>query len=269
MVLEVQQKEILVTDLPFCQVDFQHPDEITSQTVEMLQEDFFPDEDPQEVLKRYQKLTENDGLAVVSQPGLNQRGGEVYFFGSLEEPIGVLDLRYYGFETLAPQLYLMETTDTKGKTASLSLKPFGQIVQVGKKPAVVGELAYYLVEKGFREKGIGSEIFQKGIGRLRDLIGERGIVFTLAKTEMTDPEKGKKLVDCLLEKEGAAHGIDEEGKVVIRSLAVSVKDILDSTGIDYSGLGLNKLNSPTAHLAIEESMDFSCYSKKLSSAFVG
>lgn len=249
-------------------VDFNKPDRVARLVLQMLQKEFYPREKLSALLNKYRDLTKRNGLDVISSSETIPRGAEIYFFGSREKPIGVLDLRFYRFEVIAPQLYLIEKADKEGKISHLSLKCFGEIINKKKKPKFVGELAYYVVAEQERGKKLGSSLFQQGINRIRELIGGKGLMLVIAKTATTNSRAGKKVTEYLLRREREENGTDEKGKVIIKNIPISVEDIQRSTGVNCANLDAEKMNSPTSHLAEKHGMKFICYSKKLSPVFV-
>lgn len=268
MALETHSDEVLVANIPINRVDFNKPDGVVRAALLILQREFYPEEDLSALLNKYRDLTKKDGLELVSSPETTQRGAEVYLFGRKEEPIGVLDLHFYRFDVIAPQLYLTENTDEKGKASYLSLKHFGEIINKEEKPEFVGELAYYVVAKQERGKRLGSLIFQQGIKRIKELINGKGLLLTIAKTNSTNPEAGRRVTEYLLHREKELNGLDKDRKVIIKGIPVSIEEIQRSTGVDCTGLNTERMNSHTSYLAKKHGMEFICYSKKLSSVFV-
>lgn len=268
MALETPSEEVLVGNKLINRVSFDKLNAATRAVLLMLQKEFYPKEDLSALLGKYRDLTKKDGLGVVSSPETTQRGAEVYLFGSQEEPMGVLDLRFYRFDVIASQLYLTEKTDEKGEISHLSLKHFGEIIGKEDQPEFVGELAYYVVTEQERGKKLGSLLFQQGIDRIKELIDGKGLLLTIAKTSSTNSGAGKKVIEYLLRRERELNGLDKEGKVIVKGIPISVEDIQLSTGVDCSGLNKGRMNSPTSHLAKKLGIEFICYSKNLSSVFV-
>jgi len=235
--------------------------------ISIIQREFCPNEDLLEILKRYQELTKSDGLKVVSSDETS-RGAEVYFLGRREKPLGVLDLRFYKFTIISPQLYLTEEIDEGERTSYLRLKRFGEIIDEGDKLDVVGEIAYYAIVEEERGKGFGRMLFEYGVNRIRKIIGGKGLLLVIAKTNLTNYENGRVITKYLLSREEEINGKDNQGRVIIKGILISTEDIRRSTGIDCVGFHRGRLNYPTSHLAISFGMKFICYSKNLSSVFV-
>lgn len=200
--------------------------------------------------------------------GNSTKATDMFVVRDNQSIVGILVLKYFAWELIAPQLYFECVTEA-GKSIGIRLRPLKTLISfTTHETKFVGELSYFWVDQAMRGKGLGSFLFNQSIAQFHSILSVSDIAMTLSLGNQVSTGIGGKLKKAILELEESVNGIDEEsGLIKVKGEVMYADRVRADFGLHLSDILSSERSKATEVLAIKHAMQFLGYSSNLSLLF--
>lgn len=216
----------------------------------------------------HRELANSSETLTLSKEG---RASNMFLMTESGNLIGVLFNKYYLWTKIGPQLHFRPHYH-EGKVTGISLCPFYQLAgnQEELNRRTVGELAYFLVSKTERGKGLGGKLFEHALNDFREVLTESGdVAMTLSLGNYAHTNIGRQIKAYLLEREQANNGVDTtNGRIRVMGEVLSNNQAMELFNLNLESIASSDRSIATEILATKRGMRFVGFSSNLSLVFL-